>query len=333
MFKKIKRYIQIAFYSLFYGMRSADKLLSTSNTDNEIDANGIGGIEQQQEQQSVYKDLLNGVVTEQVRQLRHEMYYAERKSREYQYGGGGTAKKTSMFDYQGKIDKSDGHHVKVVQENKQITSSMSDSGVEVYGNNVDVSNDITTLIRNKPRSEKEYRIKIDREGFIPKFKIENYVKKLVVKELEGKKVLIDLYISKYFDKFEKTSKLFHYEMEKIYQGLDIGSYKGGILDFKRLFFIAKDAYGVPDLTYLSYTNFKFDTILEFDGHYVLRFIAEEQGQEDLIQEFYHEATAEKCENHERRDGATINFCEVMAEQNQKYDVDSAEKLIDDMKGE
>ena len=102
MFKKIKRYIQIAFYSLFYGMRSADKLLSTSNTDNEIDANGIGGIEQQQEQQSVYKDLLNGVVTEQVRQLRHEMYYAERKSREYQYGGGGTAKKTSMFDYQGK---------------------------------------------------------------------------------------------------------------------------------------------------------------------------------------------------------------------------------------
>ena len=330
--KKLLRYLKIAFYSLFYSMRSADKMLTTNTKDTDLDANSVGGIEQQQEKQSVYQDLLKGVVTEQVRQLRHEMYYAERKSHEYQYGGGGTAKKTSMFDYQGKIDRSDGCKVKIVQENKQITSSMNECGVEVYGNNVDISSDINSLIRNKPRSEKEYRIKIDREGFIPKFKIENYIKKLVVKELDGKKVLIDLYISKYFDKFEKTSKLFHVEMEKIYQGLDVANNKGGLFDFKSIHFIAKDAYGVPDLTSLSYINFEFDTILEFDGHYVLRFIAEEGDTEDLVQEFYHEATAEKCENHEMREGATIKFEDfVTAENNKnKYDTDTASNLIDSM---
>ena len=332
--KKIWRYIKIAFFSIFYGMRRADRLMATSNGDDDFDPNSVGGIEQQQEVQNVYKDLLRGEVTEQVRQLRHEMYYAERKSREYQYGGGGTAKKTSMFDYQGKIDKSDGYKVKIVQENKQITSSLNESGVEVYGEKVDVSDNLGDLIRNKPRSEKEYRVKIGRTNYIPKFKIENYIKKVVVKEIEGTNVLIDLYVSKYYDKFEKTSKLFHVEMEKIYQGLDIGNYPGGILYFENLSFITKDAYGAPDLTLLIFKNFKFDTILEFDGHYVLRFFAEQDVENDLIQEFYHEATAEKCENHEMREGAVINFADIMAENNKpKYDVDSAEKLIDGMKGE
>ena len=76
---------------------------------------------------------------------------------------------------------------------------------------------------------------------------------------------------------------------------------------------------------------RLNTILEFDGDYVLRFFAEQDTENDLIQEFYHEATAEKCENHEMREGATINLSDIMAENNKpKYDTDSAEKLINGM---
>lgn len=332
--KKLIRYIKIAFYSLFYGMRSADKMLSTSTKDNDLDANSVGGIEQEQEKQSVYKDLLKGEVTEQVRELRHEMYYSERKSKEYEYGGGGRAKKNNMFDYKGNVDKSDGHKILIVQQNTLIQSSLSESGVEVYGEKADISDNIGTLIRNKPRSEKEYRIKIERNGFIPKFKIENYLTKLVVKEIDENKVLIDLYITKYFDKFEKTSKLFHNEMEKIYQGLDVepNTRLGGILNFNEIHFVSKDAYGVPDLVELSYVNFTFDTILEHDGHYILRYVAYENRKDDLIEEFYHEATAEKCEKHEMREGSTIDITNLLEKKTEEYDTDSAVALINNIYG-
>lgn len=330
--KKLFRYLKIAFYSLFYSMRSADKLLSTASKDDDLDPNSIGGIEQQQEKQSVYQDLLKGVVTEQVRELRHEMYYSERKSREYQYSGGGMAKKTTMFDYKGNVDKSDGYRIKIVQQNDMLPTSLSDSGVVVYGQKADIDGNINAVIRNRPRSEKEFRIKIDRENFIPKFRIENYMTKLVVKEVENDVVMIDLYINKYYNKLEPTSKLFHAEMERIYQGIDVRTNDGGTLDFKGLHFISKNAYGVPDLMELSYKDFEFITILEYDGHYVLRFFAKEDKKDDIIQEFYNENTARKCENHEMREGATINLADIINNQTkEEYDTDSAMSLIDNMK--
>lgn len=327
--KKLFRYLRIAFYSLFYSMRSADKMLATSSTDDELDPNSIGGIEQQQEKKSVYQDLLKGVVTEEVRELRHEMYYAERKSREYQYSGGGTAKKTTMFDYKGNVDKSDGYKIKIVQQNEVIPTSLSDSGVVVYGDKYDVEDNLGTFLRNRTRSEKEYRIKIERENYIPRFRIENYLTKLVVKEVEGDVVMIDLYINKYYNKLEPTSKLFHAEMERIYQGIDMGSEGNDTLKFSEIHFITKNAYGSPDLVELSYKDFSFDTILEYDGHYVLKFFAKENNKHDIVEEFYNEATAKKCENNEMREGATLNMADLFNKEVEKeYDVDEALKLID-----
>ena len=329
--KKLIRYLKIAFYSFFYSMRSADKMLSTSNKNDDLDTTGVGGIEQQQEQDSVWKDLLKGEVTERVRELRHEMYYAERKSHEYEYAGGGNAKKNNMFSYKGKVESSDGYNVKIIQTNSIIPTCLTDAGVVVYGTNSDIYTGVNDIIRNRPKSEKEYRIKIDRVDFAPRFMIENYITKVVVKSVKDDIVMVDLYVNKYYNKLEPTSKLFHSEMEKIYQGIDTNTNPGGILCFKRLHFIAKNAFGVPDLTELSYVDFKFDNIVEYDGHYVLKFFAKEEKQNDMIEEFYNEETAKKIENNEMREGATINLADVMATGTKNnYNTKTALDLINDM---
>lgn len=324
MLKKLWRNISIAFYSFFYGMRSADKIITASGTD-DLDANDVGGIEQQQEKDSVYQDLLKGVVTERVRELRHEMYYAERKSKEYEYSGGGRAKKNSMFDFQGNVDKSDGFKIIVVQENDQLTTSMLDAGVYAIGDKVDVDQfSVDNTIRNRTKLEKEYRITIKR-NFLPSFALEKFARKIVVKHIEGKKFMLDLYVTKYINKLEPTSKLFHTEMEKLYMGLD----RSDCVEFDQLSFTTHNAYGSPDLVTYTFKDIEFDSITEFDGNYVLKFLCEIVDAYDMVEkEFYDEKTAEKNEKHEMRDGATINFDEAkrikdMAER----DVSEEESLL------
>lgn len=328
MLKKFWRYIKIGFYSFFYGMRSADKIITTSGYD-DLDANDVGGIEQQQEKESVYQDLLKGVVTEKVRELRHEMYYAERKSKEYEYSGGGHAKKNSMFDFQGNVEKSDGFKILVVQENDQLTTSLLEAGVYAMGKNVDIDQEtVDDVARNRTKLEKEYRIKIGR-SFFPKFALEKFARKIVVKHIDGKKFMLDLYVTKYINKLEPTSKLFHTEMEKLYMGLD----KSDSVIFDQLSFTTHNAYGSPDLVTYTFKNIEFDNIVEFDGNYVLKFLADIVDAYDMVEtEFYDEKTAEKNEKHELREGATIDFDEArrIKEMSEK-DTSEEEKLLDNLK--
>ena len=85
----ILKKIRVFFLSIFFSFKKIDNLLVNSNkeADNKID--GSLSIEQESESKSVYDDLLRGEVTERVRELRHEMYYSERKSKEYLYIGNG----------------------------------------------------------------------------------------------------------------------------------------------------------------------------------------------------------------------------------------------------
>lgn len=327
MFKKLYRAIVLFFYGLFNGARSADKLLNAQT--NEDEANVPDGIEQQQEQKSVLNDLIKGEVTEEVRQLRHEMYYAERKSYEYTYTGGGRVRKNDLFKYKGKYENSDGLDVIIVQENDTIPDSLTECGIKTYVDNTqEVTDNVENVLRNRTRSEIKHRIKFDRK-YLPRFRIENYLNKLIVKSVDENTVMIDLYVTKYINKFEPTSRLFHAEMEKIYQGFVNDT---DVINFDRIHFTSYKAYGLNDLIEVSYTDLKFLNIVEFDGNYVLKYYAKPELHNDLIDEFYDEKTAKKCENHEMREGAILNF---MNEYNKNHieqiDVSEATELINKIK--
>ena len=305
LFKKIHTFI----YSFFWGLRGADRtMLGTA------DESLYGGmtIGQQNEQNSVYKDLLRGEVTQEVKELRHEMYYSERASHKYKYVGNGVVtKKNDLFGYTGKIEESDGYPLQVLQPNVEdlgtLTENMSESDYRL-------------------KNKKEFTIDIERD-FLPRFRLEEFTSKLVVKRVNETAVILDFYTPIYQQQFNKRHKAFLSDLDNIYQG----DTRSDTIDFDKVHFISFRAFGTDDLKEYEYENIEFDNILQFDGDYVIRFTADVvKDGDDIIQEFFCKEEDEKSRNHEARNnkGATVDFTTVLMKQNDTYDYDKAGELMD-----
>lgn len=309
MLKRLYMWLYTTAFYLFSGLRAADKVAFAAK---DTSGNGDGAnIEVQNEEKSVYKDLLRGEITQEVRELRHEMYYAERESHKYKYVGNGVAvKKNKLFDDEVKgLENSDGYKVQLIQNNREDTEGVADNLVEYD---------------YRLKEQRNYTIKIER-NFIPRFRIEEFANKVVVKRIDEKHVLLDVYVTKYESQFNRRHKPFLNELEAVY----MGDTQSDIIDFDTLAFTTFKAYGADDLIYYKYNNIKFDNIVEFNGDYVLKFFADiECDGDDLINEFYDEIAAKKNAEHApRKDKNTINILDVVKVE-PEYNVDEAEKLID-----
>ena len=308
MIKKIYNKIRSFFFYIFWGLKSADKIAFGTKEDS---SNAGTVLEQQNEQNSVYKDLLKGEVTQEVKELRHEMYFSERKSHKYKYiGNGVVTKKNEIFDYPGKIDKTDGFPLQILQPNIEDTGTLSENLSEV-----------DYRIKNK----KEFTIDIERD-FIPRFRLEEFTNKLVVKRINENAVMLDFYTPIYKSQFNTIHKLFLKELENIY----MGDVRSDVIDFKKVEFISFRAFGTDDLKKYTYNNIEFDNILIFDGHYVIKFTADIVNDgEDLINEFYCNEEEEKSRMHAPRNenGQTIDFLTALCKAEDKYDYEQAKDLI------
>lgn len=311
MIKKIYNKIRSFFFYIFWGLKSADKIAFGTKEDS---SNAGTVLEQQNEQNSVYKDLLKGEVTQEVKELRHEMYFSERKSHKYKYiGNGVVTKKNEIFDYPGKIDKTDGFPLQILQPNIEDTGTLSENLSEK-----------DYRIKNK----KEFTIDIERD-FIPRFRLEEFTNKLVVKRINENAVMLDFYTPIYKSQFNTIHKLFLKELEKIY----MGDVRSDVIDFKQVEFISFRAFGTDDLKKYTYNNIEFDNILIFDGHYVIKFTADIVNDgEDLINEFYCKEEEEKSRMHAPRNenGQTIDFLTALYKAEDKYDYEQAKELIGDL---
>ena len=308
MIKKIYNKIRSFFFYIFWGLKSADKIAFGAKEDPSNDGTVF---EQQNEQNSVYKDLLKGEVTQEVKELRHEMYFSERKSHKYKYIGNGiVSKKNEIFDYPGKIDKTDGFPLQILQPNIEDTGTLSENLSEVD---------------YRIKSKKEFTIDIERD-FIPRFRLEEFTNKLVVKRINENAVMLDFYTPIYKSQFNTIHKLFLKELENIY----MGDVRSDVIDFKQVEFISFRAFGTDDLKKYTYNNIEFDNILIFDGHYVIKFTADIVNDgEDLINEFYCNEEEEKSRMHAPRNenGQTIDFLTALCKTEDKYDYEQAKDLI------
>ena len=324
--KKLWLNIVIFLNSIARGLKRADSIILEEGSEGE---DGVG-IEQKKETQSVYKDLLRGEVTQEVKELRHEMYYAERKSYGYKYLADGRAvKKNSIFDYSGKIETSDGNKVEIVLENHEDPSSLYENDIFCVGENVELGERALQDFRVKDK--RDFTIVIDRD-FVPSFRIEEFATKIVVKRIDSVNVLLDIYVPVYIKQFDKRSRMFHNRMDEIY----MGDVRSDIIDFNELSFITFKAYGAEDLKRYKYNNIKFDDIISFDGSYVLRFSAnvEENGY-DIIEEFYDEIAAQKNEKHvpRKENGSAISFDAAVTKiSEEEYDIEQASELAKTLNG-
>lgn len=271
------------FFHLFSGLRNADKV-AFSPSDNSL--NDVGGnIEITNEEDSLYNQLLRGEVTQEVIELRHEMYYAERES--HKYGSNGEAyKKNLLYEYEGEYENSDGLKLSLIQENYQDDGSLHDR-VENIGSSLPVRR--TIFIERK---------------FIPKFRIEDYVEKVIVKRNDEGKAVLDLYVSKYDSQFNNIQKLFLNKIRAIYGG----EIDRTLLDFDKLYFNTFKAFGSEDLHKYEFTNLSFEDIVLYKGWYVLKFISDISiDGEDVIGQYFDKETQEKFDKHEPRKNPTFNY--------------------------
>jgi hypothetical protein len=103
-----------------------------------------------------------------------------------------------------------------------------------------------------------------------KFAIEDFTKKLIVRKISNGSKLLEFYISKYPDENNRKSYLFISEIKKAMDN----PRKCDSLDIQEVGFITDKTIGVEDYREFQYNNISFDKIVDFNGHYVVKFKAD-----------------------------------------------------------
>jgi hypothetical protein len=132
----------------------------------------------------------------------------------------------------------------------------------------------------------------------PKFELENYTKKLHVKKITHKEFLLEFFISKYPEQFDKNHHFFLSDIKKI---IDNSRRYNSTLDFNTVSFLTNNTVGVPDFLEFEYSIKKFDKIVEFNEFYVVKFISEVTIEaRSIIDQFRNAELDEKYNNKEKR---------------------------------
>ena len=263
---KIKRNIQIFFYSWFYGMKSTeDKMFHQTGLTNSTGSSIIKEVDNQR----VSKALLKGEVTQQVEELRYRTYKVDKESKGFEYYAPTLALKKDKQDTKFmKYDNSDGLELITIQPNDILVETVGETLEQVGG-------------RGK---RTQYRIKIKR-NFVPRYKIEEYITRLDVKKLDESHVILDIYVSKYPNDKDFKSKGFVREIEKIRDE----KIKSDILDYEEISFITHHAYKLNDMIKFVFKNIWFREVIEFDGHTL-----------DLTKKYFSKTMEEKYKNKEKK---------------------------------
>lgn len=180
-----------------------------------------------------------------------------------------------------KVDEFDDYKLEMVLDNSEITLnttdmmdneylSILDSVLENYDDNGNlISTSHATINANElMATEKGERpIKITRQ-FPPNFFIENFTKNLNIRKINKKERLLEFYVSKYPDEYNRTSRLFLSAIKKVIEGTN-----QSLLEFDEVEFITYKTVGSEDFLLYKYDNVKFDKIVEFNGFFVVKFKA------------------------------------------------------------
>jgi hypothetical protein len=143
----------------------------------------------------------------------------------------------------------------------------------------------------------EKRIQVIRESY-PRFFIERFTKKLNIRTINETEKLIEFYVSKYPDVYNKTSQLFLREIGRL---IDNGPQNINFIDISGVEFITENTLGAEDFTHYQYDIKSFDKVVEFDGNYVIKFLAEVVvNGNDILSKYVEPELEIKYQNKERK---------------------------------
>lgn len=247
------------FHSLFRGMKTADaKMTGTVQGGHLADS----GVEEGIEQQSVLNDLLNENITQEVQELVDSNYRVLRHADDYEYLGNGNVvkKNKNMMMDNINIYNPEEYKIILIQDNKLVVKGILEATENRYENDGDIASEDKDF---------SYTIKIERDVF-PRFLIEKYVKKVVVRETDEQKIKIDLYCSSYARQFNPTDSLFINELMNIYgkktRNIDT-------VDIDTIEFTTYKAYGVDDIVLFKFGSMNYENMNMYDKDFVITYSA------------------------------------------------------------
>ena len=298
LIKKLCNRINAYWVGFFYGLKDTnDTVFTQAGIDNSVGTE----IQQQVTENRVSKDLLKGEVTQQVEELRYRTYKVDRESKQFEYF---SPTKAIRFDKQDskfvKYDNSDNLELITIQPNHANTANIYDGTKDVDFLNaklVDGQGNVSINLGHFD-VENKYNIEIERD-FMPRFKLEAYTTRLVVKKLDDEdNMILDFYVSKYPQEKDMKSIYFIKEVEKLMSGYR----QSDITSMTRVSFVTSHAYGLNDMIEFRFDHIYYKGILEYDGHYVLKFKAHAYvNGKDQTDEFYSKSMDEKYRNNEKKE--------------------------------
>ena len=293
--RKIILKIYNFFYALFGGMANAETIIFR---DSGKDSNSTT-INQKVTSNRVSEDLLKGELTQEVKELRYRTYKVDREAKQYEYFSPTLAKKTNEKDDSIKENSSIEYVKKNSKQYNRFAVCENDDNLEIITiqeNKRHVETVYEVMYSDKKVQIPKYTIDIKR-NYIPKFLIESFAKRIVLKKIDDGHTMIDIYVSIYRDPFDLKSKPFLTEIKKIINE----NIKSDITNFDNLSFTTSHAYKLSDMLRFTFKYVNFINIKEFDGNYIIKFKGtNEEFAFDLTNQYYSKSMDEKYKNKEKK---------------------------------
>lgn len=209
-----------------------------------------------------------------------------------------------------KLDTYDRYVLEMVIDNSEIAigsnEAMENDSLNMLDNvivNKDDKGEVISATHAEIKSDEyfatnkaETPIKITRSS-VPKFRIERYTKKLNIRSISETEKMLEFYISMYPDEYNRTSRLVISDIKKAIDNPRHATF----LEFEKVEFITYKSVGVEDFLLFEYNIKNFDKIVEFNGHYVIKFIAEPViNGENVFDKYKEEELDKKYENKEKK---------------------------------
>lgn len=270
--------------------------------------------------------LVQGEVTQEVRDLRWRMYKVLEATdgltttiTGYDEDGMPITKTEKAKSHRAllkkvKVDDSDDCQLEIVQDNEPIVMGAKEAGLnenitgytheeyeksKVYDENGELVSTTLGVINSDDYEsfiKPEHPVVVTRE-FRPKFEIEKYTKKLHVRRIDDEKKLLEFYISKYPDEYDRKTRLLISEIKRAIKN----PRSTDMLDINEIKFITYKTLGTKDFHIYEYKVDSFDKIIEFDGFYVIKFKCDViVDGEYLLEKYREEELDKKYQNNERK---------------------------------
>ena len=316
---KVVNDARLFWHSLFYGLRAADSVMQNQTS-------GEDGVEinKQVKPSGPYADMLEQKVTKEVEELRDKHYRVLKEADKYDVGTltltedetgnltfSGTVKKKTKADFMKHavvFEKEGPYRLRVIQDNKLYEK-------EGMFNNV-----------YEPKGLYDYDtlLTIDRGDIIPRFEIEKFTKKVVVRNVLGTdRAEVDFYLPTDAGQFTKTDAIL---VSNLYTMFETKNLKSDITDINGIEWNSDKAWNADDLNLFKYDDIKPLEINVFDGNFVITFDCHVVFDgKDITEKFKTKELDEKYKYQAPKDGPT----DIMAasrrtkkEENKEIDTDN-----------